>query len=239
MGKLNPLPPERKIGFSEGIDDIDVSIAFSKLQNFPQFKIIRNIPLKAVLNHISQDKIKILDFGCGSGHFLVDLYKKINRRYSNFKIDLYGLDITQTMLDRCNESFRKRNIDTIHLLLGDGKKIPCDNDYFDIVSTSLSLHHWEDPIQILNEIYRVLKRGGNFILFDFHRTAPTRWYKFLNFITKNVVPKALRKANEPLGSLLASYTESEVKSIVERTNWRKNKLETTYHGSFLQYVFSK
>ncbi len=152
---------------------------------------------------------------------------------------LYGLDIAQTMLDQCQISFNKKKISGVQLLLGDGKKIPVENDFFDVISTSLSLHHWDDPVHVLTEIYRVTRPGGKFVLFDFHRTAPKRWFNFLKFITKHIVPKALRNANEPLGSLLASYTLEEIDSFINSTPWEKNFYETSYFGAFIRLVIIK
>jgi len=237
MDRTKTDPPERIVGFSEGIDDEAVAIAFSRLQNFPQFKLIRKIPLNAVLKHELSRRSRILDFGCGSGHFLVDLYQILNRK--KLEPTLFGLDIAQTMLNHSQISFKKKNITGIELILGDGIKIPVEEGYFDVVSTSLSLHHWKDPTQILSEINRVIKPGGRFILFDFQRTASTRWFRFLRFITKRIVPKALRAANEPLGSLQSSYTENELNKFIINSSWKEEKYEVSQYGPFFKVVFFK
>lgn len=237
MEQANKKLPERKVGFAEGIDDEPVAEAFSKLQNWPQFKLVRKIPLKEVINSGVINSSQILDFGCGSGHFLVDLSRILHRE--RIKADLYGLDIAQTMLDKCEENFKRKKVDGIHLILGDGEKIPSEKDFFDVVSTSLSLHHWEHPIQIFTEIYRVVKPGGKFILFDFHRMAAKRWFKFFQFITKRIVPRALKQANEPLGSLESSYTEVEILKFISNTPWSTEKREIRYYGPFFKITFLK
>jgi ubiquinone/menaquinone biosynthesis C-methylase UbiE len=229
--------PERKVGFSEGIDDEAVALAFAKLQKFPQFKLVRSIPLRAVFKNGLKENSRVLDFGCGTGHFLVDLSKKAKRK--GIELSIYGLDITQTMLDRCQESFKRKNISGVHLLLGDGKKSPVENNFFNVISTSLSLHHWDNPEEVLTEIYRIIKPGGRFILFDLHRAASKRWFNFLKFLTRRIVPKALRNANEPLGSLLASYTEEEIMRFIEKTPWSTNKCEIAYFGPFIILTFQK
>ncbi len=62
MKQVQKKIPERIVGFAEGIDDEAVALVFSKLQNFPQFKIIRKIPLNAVLKNIPGKNSRILVF---------------------------------------------------------------------------------------------------------------------------------------------------------------------------------
>jgi len=47
------------------------------------------------------------------------------------------------------------------------------NESFDTVSISASLHHLPNIQQVLAEISRVLKPGGNFILAEMHRDGQT------------------------------------------------------------------
>jgi ubiquinone/menaquinone biosynthesis C-methylase UbiE len=237
MSRAKSDPPERKVGFSEGIDDEAVAIAYARLQNFPQFKLIRKIPLSVVLQHKLTSNSRILDFGCGSGHFLIDLHRILKRK--KLKPVLFGLDIAQTMLDQCLISFQRNKIAGIELILGNGIKIPVEDEYFDVVYTSLSLHHWENPTRILSEIKRVIRFEGRFILFDFQRNASKIWFNFLTFITKRIVPKALRAANEPLGSLESSYTVDEIKKYILESSWKNAKYEMKQYGPFLLAIFYK
>ena len=42
---------------------------------------------------------------------------------------------------------------------------------FDFAVSSLSLHHWSDPLQGLDEIHRILAPGGQLMLFDLRRDS--------------------------------------------------------------------
>ena len=237
MGRTITHPSKRNVGFSEGIDDESVALEFSKLQNLPQFKLIRKIPLKAVLEQKISEKTRILDLGCGSGHFLIDLHRILKR--NRLCARLYGLDIAQTMLDRSQIHFNKKKVRGIKLILEDGVNIPVENEYFDVVSTSLSLHHWLKPEKVLAEIHRVTKLGGKFILFDLHRLASKGWFNFLKFITKHIVPKALRNVNEPYRSLQASYTKDEIVKFIKNTPWSEETYKISEVGPFIHFVFQK
>ncbi len=67
-----------------------------------------------------------------------------------------------------------------------------------MVVSTLSLHHWQDPIMVFNEVSRVLRDGGSFLVFDLRRDMIAPAYLLIWFATHVVVPKGLKKAREPL-----------------------------------------
>jgi ubiquinone/menaquinone biosynthesis C-methylase UbiE len=88
-------------------------------------------------------------------------------------------------------------------------QIPFPDDSLDLVVSTLSLHHWRDPVGVLDEIARVLRPGGSFLVFDLRRDMTAPSYLLLWFATHCIVPRALRRVNEPLGSRNASFTPQE------------------------------
>ncbi|MCL7454704.1 MAG: class I SAM-dependent methyltransferase [Anaerolineae bacterium] len=112
-----------------------------------------------------------------------------------------------------------------------------------VVST-LSLHHWGDPVSVLDEIARVLRRpkpadgrpGGSFLIFDLRRDMALPFYLLLWFATHRVVPRALRRVHEPLGSRDASFTPLEAAHLAGQSRlakWRvtRGPLWLTIEGS--------
>ena len=51
----------------------------------------------------------------------------------------------------------------------DAAALPFPDASLDLVVSTLSLHHWDDPVPIFNEVARVLRPGGAFLLFDLRR----------------------------------------------------------------------
>jgi ubiquinone/menaquinone biosynthesis C-methylase UbiE len=64
-------------------------------------------------------------------------------------------------------------------LVGDVASLPFPDVSFDLVVSTLSMHHWADPTAGLAQISRVLRPGGRALIWDirpgivpFHRHAP-------------------------------------------------------------------
>jgi len=100
-------------------------------------------------------QLKLLDFGCGNGRYL-----EVFRKYLN-KQNLYGAEI---LIDRVKE-VHKKGFDCIYLS-NDGNKLPFENEFFDIVFSSNVIEHIPKKyyFKYLKEFYRVLGRGGRFVV---------------------------------------------------------------------------
>jgi len=90
----------------------------------------------------------LLDVGCGTG-FILRLSKGIFKR-------IVGVDITPKMLDKA------RAINAVEVYEAASDKMPFSDGQFDVITAYGFLHHIEDLMPTLREIYRCLKKGGLF-----------------------------------------------------------------------------
>ncbi|MDI6775427.1 MAG: class I SAM-dependent methyltransferase [Verrucomicrobiota bacterium] len=109
----------------------------------------------------------ILDIGAGPGRFLLAMRKV----FPDTK--LVGVDISPAMVAQA-----QRNIETcggdsrIEVRVAGANALPFADGAFDRVVSTLSLHHWKDPIHALSEAHRVLKADGYALIYDPVRDMP-------------------------------------------------------------------
>jgi ubiquinone/menaquinone biosynthesis C-methylase UbiE len=200
----------KRIPSPEGIEDPAIAAAFNRIATWPQMHLLRWYVARRAL--AMQATGQGADLGCGPGDLILLLAQKAPQ------LQITGVDLSQEMLDEARRraaaaGFRGR----VHFKKGDAARIPFGDRSLDLVVSTLSLHHWSDPTSVLDEIARVLRPGGAFLVFDLRRDLAPPAYLLLWFATHVVVPPALRRANEPLGSRNAAYTPAEAAGLVRRS----------------------
>ena len=103
----------------------------------------------------------LLDIGCGPGNLLGILHGK----HPNSK--LIGLDVDPKIL----KIARNKLSDRIEFIESSATKLPFPDNSLDVVTSTLMIHHLKsyEKDQMIKEIYRILKPGGRFYLFDFSK----------------------------------------------------------------------
>ncbi len=99
------------------------------------------------------DKDVVLELGSGPG----TMAKLINCR------EYWGLDPLEVMVKIAKSRVKKQNFNFVK---GCAEDIPFENNYFDKVIATFAFRDFKDKIQALKETYRVLKKGGEFIILD-------------------------------------------------------------------------
>ena len=56
--------------------------------------------------------------------------------------------------------------------LGNANALPFQDDSFDVVVSTGSIHHWKEPEKGLGEIFRFLKKGGYCLVYDLVSDTP-------------------------------------------------------------------
>ncbi|HUT99413.1 MAG TPA: class I SAM-dependent methyltransferase, partial [bacterium] len=190
----------------EGIDVPGAVRAYDAMSRTPGFWLLRQLVLRRLGGWKPEGTLA--DVGCGPGYLLRAAAKKFPR------LRLVGVDIAEEALDTA-----RRNLDParVELLRGGSGSLPLPDGSCDFVVSTFSLHHWSRPGEIFAEFSRVLRPGGRFLVMDLRRDAPAPVHLFVCLVTAVVVPRELRRIREPVGSLRASYTAAEAKTLLSET----------------------
>lgn len=93
-----------------------------------------------------------LDIGCGTGNYTIAL--------ANRGVSLLGIDPSAKMLDEAKSKYTE-----INWLFGSAENIPLQDELFDGVIATLTIHHWNDLESSIKEINRVLKPESRLVIF--------------------------------------------------------------------------
>lgn len=94
----------------------------------------------------------VLDIGCADGTFTKVVFEKTKAK------KLIGIDVLKSSIDYVKKRFVQNK--RMAFRVGDAHKLKFGSGEFDAVFCLEALEHVVDPLKVLQEIYRVLKRGG-------------------------------------------------------------------------------
>jgi len=162
-----------------------------------------NIPHVLRIKKISQNISggKILDVGCKRGH-LFDFLKRVH---------YYGLDISKNRIKYA----KKKNLNVVLNDVNDG--FPFKKNIFDYIVLAEIIEHIPNPLYLLEESYRVLKKGGKVIL-----TTPNN-RSFLN-----LVASFFNYQQHSLDVHLFTFSKYELRNILKIGGFKIEKMETFY-----------
>ena len=96
---------------------------------------------------------RVLEVGCGNGHLTSLLAEK--------SAELVGIDP-----DGASIAEARRNIKGVNFRIGSGEALEFEDESFDLVIFTMSLHHHTDCVLALREAHRTLKKDGRLLILE-------------------------------------------------------------------------
>jgi ubiquinone/menaquinone biosynthesis C-methylase UbiE len=119
---------------------------------------------------IPASKVCVLDVGCGTG-------KQLTANRAQFSdMPMVGLDLFKGML-----KVARRRCLTVAWVNGDGAVLPFHENSFDYVCNQFSYPHVSEKEKMFQEVYRVLKPGGRFVLTNIDPWSMPNWIIYSYF----------------------------------------------------------
>jgi arsenite methyltransferase len=107
-----------------------------------------------------------VDLGSGRGTDVLRLAGEVGPR--GF---VYGIDIADAMLEKSRSSAEKLGITNVQFIKSSLDNIPVPGGIVDLVISNCTINHAPDKQAVWNEIYRLLKKGGRFVVSDIYATV--------------------------------------------------------------------
>ena len=138
------------------------------------------------LSNVKNDQ-KVLDIGCGTGLLSLKLLEKANCLIT-------GIDSSPEMLSIFGNKIEKLGLsDRVDIKLEDASALDFPENSFDIVASTVTLHHLKDKLPTMIKIHSVLKTGGRFVLGDIDMdttgnvTDPKRLLRLIDWLKEEFV----------------------------------------------------
>src|SRR6188474_202960 len=91
----------------------------------------------------------VLDVACGAG--------AVACAAARLARQVTGIDLTPAMIERARVAQLELGLGNLSWQIGDVVKLPFASDFFDVILTRYSLHHFPDPAKVLAEMVRVCR----------------------------------------------------------------------------------
>ncbi len=210
------IPMKERISESGIIDDRKLAEYYNIMA-----KRYMSIPCKRVLKRVLAqgiDRGTILDVGTGPGIFPIFLSKALPG------IQIKGIDLSPVMIEIAKRNALKEGLgQRTEFLIGSAYSLPCEDRSVDMVLCINTLHHLDQPIQFFNEVARVLKVGGGFVIVDFHRDTPFYMIWFFNLLWRLFFRGHPKAKDGFMESVKSSYTIGECLDFLKKSKlkgWR-------------------
>jgi ubiquinone/menaquinone biosynthesis C-methylase UbiE len=183
--------------------------------------------------------MRILDIGCGTGNFSIKLAK--------MGLDVTGIDVSEKMLKVAENKAKEEGLN-INFINMDAHDMIFEDNSFDAALSMAVIEFIDKPEKILNEIFRVVKKGGKILIGTINRDS--KWgemYLSKKFKENSVFKYASLKTMEELVNLYPEKPKATGQCLFIPPDMPEDKisidtekqLSTTERGGFLCALWVK
>jgi len=120
------------------------------------------------INHSGAKQGEVcVDLGSGRGTDVIRLSETVGN--NGF---VYGIDISDGMIKKAANTARQLGATNVDFIQSPLEKIDLRDNIADLVISNCTINHADDKQTVWNEIFRVLKKGGRFVVSDIYSVDP-------------------------------------------------------------------
>ncbi len=120
----------------------------------------------------------IIDLGCGGGYNM----KRIMERCPKGKV--FGFDISEESVKKAKAVNKAQLGKRCRIMQGSVEKIPVDDQAFDLATAFETVFFWPAPAENFKEVFRIIKKGGRFVVINNYGNPNIDWEKKVPCMTR-------------------------------------------------------
>jgi ubiquinone/menaquinone biosynthesis C-methylase UbiE len=175
-------------------EDVEVARRYDK--EIRMWSLYTSRSIVSVVKRWGISNGKALDVGTGTGWLAIGFAQGLPG------VHVVGLDLSDVVLELARENAQESGVSSrVSFEKGDAQDMPFEDDTFDLVISSNTLHLMKNPVMMFDEIQRVLRPDGRFLISDFRRS-------WLGILTEHV---------------RSAYSAEEVRELLRQSelqNWK-------------------
>ena len=207
----------------------EIAIYYDKMNNIISFGTHYIIKFLALRTLNLAPRTMLLDLCCGTG----DNSRLLNKFFPRVKV--IGLDFSANMV----KIAKLKNPSSV-FMQGDCTNLPFGENEFDYITISFGLRNIPDKDLALNQMYRVLKRGGKVMHLDVgNHNFAFKIFTFLIPIFAKIFRKSLDNYNYLKDSVNEFLEPEELVKLFETHNFKHIKTTNYLLGAIASEVFEK
>ncbi|MCI4407802.1 MAG: class I SAM-dependent methyltransferase [Thermofilum sp.] len=165
-----------------------------------------------ITKNVNSKVTRIIELGCGDGSTVREVANALGA------VEVYGVDVNEEVLKKAED----RGVKVIKTDLNNDI-LPFENEFFDIILMEEVIEHLINPDNAFKEAYRILKKGGLFIV----STPNLAWWVNRLILLLGYQPywsecstvynvgKFKRDLRRPISGHLRLYTYRALKQLLE------------------------
>ncbi len=155
------------------------------------------------VNHTQPSTGQIcVDLGSGRGNDVIRMAENVGSEGH-----VYGIDLSDGMVAKAKANLAKFGIANASILQSQLEQLPLESNTVDWVISNCTINHCENKQAVWNEVHRILKPGGKFVVSDIYATTP--------------IPAEYRNDPEAVAECWAgSVTKEEYLGMLQKAGFR-------------------
>ena len=168
----------------------------------------------------TRNSISVLEIGGGSGEHLKHVDTNVIKKY-------VSIDLRESQIELDDLNISSDFCSKLDFVVGNAEALPYKDETFDRVLGTCVLHHVDNPFQVLSEVRRVVRVGG-----EVSFALPTDPGMANQIVKKLITYRKLRKLSEVRPELFYALDhQNHVGGLIEifKYIYRHDLVKVTYH----------